>query len=260
MDRDQLLEIFDRQQRIEYEAPGVERQVVGQVIRNVNHTEKMGFIMYSKMDEASADSQIEEQVSFYQALGYEFEWKVFDHDSPPDLRDRLSKRGFEVEEAEALMVLDTEAAPEFFSSVDLSSVQRLDNPEEIDGIVRMENEVWGTDHARLGQWLARDMREYPDQLSVYIVPADGRVVSAAWVYFHPPTQFASLWGGSTLPAYRRRGYYTALLVARAREARERGFRFLYVDASPMSRPILEKHGFQFLGFSTPCKWNPPTHP
>ena len=46
-----------------------------------------------------------------------------------------------------------------------------------------------------------------------------------------------------------------LLAARAQEARARGFLLLSVDASPMSRPILEKHGFQSLAAFTPCKWS-----
>ena len=31
---------------------------------------------------------------------------------------------------------------------------------------------------------------------------------------------------------------------------------LTVDASPMSRPILERFGFQMIAVSFPCKWNP----
>jgi GNAT superfamily N-acetyltransferase len=120
----------------------------------------------------------------------------------------------------------------------------------------MEDEIWGTDHAWMNIRLTKDLREIPHMLSMFAACADGRVVSAAWIYYHPPSRFASLWGGSTLPAYRGRGYYTALLAVRASEARERGYRFLIVDASPMSRPILEKRGFQFLGYSTPCIWDP----
>lgn len=254
MDRQQLLDVFTRQQRIDLELPGVERQVLDQVVRNVNHEDRVGFILYSKMDSTTVDSEIDQQVAFYQALGYEFEWKVFDYDTPPDLSQRLAARGFEIEDPEALMVLDLEDAPGYFNTLDLSAVTRLLDPSDIDGIVQLEHDVWDEDFSQLGSWLSRDLKEYPDLLSVYGVVTDGRIVSAAWVYFHPPTQFASLWGGSTLPAYRKRGFYTALLVARAREALQRGFRFLYVDASPMSRPILEKHGFQFLSYSTPCRW------
>jgi hypothetical protein len=49
-----------------------------------------------------------------------------------------------------------------------------------------------------------------------------------------------------------------LLAVRAREARQRGFRFLHVDASLESQPILAKHGFRvpatvlwLVGFSRP---------
>ncbi len=55
-------------------------------------------------------------------------------------------------------------------------------------------------------------------------------------------------------AYRQRGFYTALLVARARETRQRGFRFLLVNASPDSQPILTKHGFRCLAYSTAYRW------
>ena len=68
------------------------------------------------------------------------------------------------------------------------------------------------------------------------VADDGTVVCAAWVDFHDGTDFASLWGGSTLTEYRGRGIYKALVARRADEAAERGFRFLQVDASPDSRP------------------------
>jgi hypothetical protein len=78
--------------------------------------------------------------------------------------------------------------------------------------------------------------------------------SAAWIYFHAGSSFASLWGGATLPQFRNQGRYSLLLAARAQEARARGFSLLTVDASPMSRPILEKHGFQYLATSTPCVW------
>jgi GNAT superfamily N-acetyltransferase len=89
---------------------------------------------------------------------------------------------------------------------------------------------------------------------VYIAYAEGIPVSAAWISFHDRSPFAGLWGGSTLVEYRGRGFYTALLAARVQEAQQRGVRFLTIDASPMSRPIVEKNGFQFLIFTQPFKW------
>ena len=57
---------------------------------------------------------------------------------------------------------------------------------------------------------------------------------------------------STLANYRKKGYYSSLLAIRAREATASGYPLLMVDASHMSRPILEKHGFHCFGHSTPC--------
>lgn len=203
------------------------------------------------------DAAIEETVAFFSAQGSSFEWKVYDHDQPADMRQRLAARGFVIEPPEALLVLDLENAPEFYTTLALpGDLVKVEDQAGIDDIVRMEEAVWFEDYQWLGRDLAKNLANVPDCLSIFAVRAEGCVVSAAWIYYHPPSQFGSLWGGSTLAQYRRRGYYTALLVARAREARLRGYRFLTVDASPMSRPILEKHGFQFLGFSTPCKWSP----
>jgi ribosomal protein S18 acetylase RimI-like enzyme len=95
-------------------------------------------------------------------------------------------------------------------------------------------------------------------MSVHLAVADdGTVVSAAWVRFHVGTDFASLWGGSTLPEYQRRGIYKALVARRAAEADERGFRYLQVDASDDSRPILERLGLRTLTSTTPYHWHPP---
>ncbi len=130
-------------------------------------------------------------------------------------------------------------------------MQRVTTAEEVDAIVRMESEVWQEDISGFSAGMKYDLVHHPDHLSVFAVWDGERVVSAAWTHYLIPTSFATFWGGSTLKEYRKRGYYTALLAVRAREARERGYRYLQVDASPESRPILEKHGFRFLGFSTP---------
>ena len=83
-------------------------------------------------------------------------------------------------------------------------------------------------------------------------------IAAGRVEFHLGTEFASLWGGGTLPAWRRRGVFRALVAHRATLASARGFRYLQVDASPDSRPILERLGFVELATTTPFMhaWDP----
>ena len=254
MEAHELLKIYDQEQRIDVIHPNTHRDINGPVIRHITPDENFGFISYSRLDEANADGEIEAQIAFFDDLAMGFEWKVYDHDQPPDLRQRLANRGFDIEEHEALMVLDLDGAPDFIWNITLPDIERIKDAAGLERVRQMEEEVWGDDHAWMTTRMGNELRTAPDQLSIFGVPADDKIVSAAWMYYHPPTRFASLWGGSTLPDYRGRGYYTALLAVRAREARQRGYRLLTVDASPMSQPILEKHGFQFLGYSTPCKW------
>ena len=81
--------------------------------------------------------------------------------------------------------------------------------------------------------------------------AEGTPVSAARIEFHTGTDFASLWGGGTIPAWRGRGVFRSLVAYRAALARARGLRYLQVDALPASRPILCRLGFTELATTTP---------
>ena len=213
-----------------------------------------GFVSWSRLTAENVDAEIDAQVAFFRSLKSDFEWKVYSYDAPPDLQKRLQSRGFTCDEPEALMVADLADLPAEYWTMDVSHVDRVTTPQGIDALLVMENEVWGKDLSELGKGMKFDLEHHPDILSVFVVRDGERVVSAAWTHYLLPTSFASFWGGSTLKEYRRRGYYTALLAARAREARERGYRFFTVDASHESRPILEKHGFRCLGFSTACEW------
>jgi GNAT superfamily N-acetyltransferase len=81
-------------------------------------------------------------------------------------------------------------------------------------------------------------------------------VSAARAEFVAGTDFAGLWGGGTVPAWRGRGIFRALVAYRAGLAAARGYRYLQVDTSLMSRPILRRLGFEPVAVTTPYLWNP----
>jgi GNAT superfamily N-acetyltransferase len=98
------------------------------------------------------------------------------------------------------------------------------------------------------------IEQSPDQIVFYAAYVNEIPVSAAWITFAQESSFAGLWAGATLEGYRGRGLYTALLAVRAQEAIRRECRFLYIDASPMSRPIVAKHGFFALATTIECQW------
>lgn len=116
----------------------------------------------------------------------------------------------------------------------------------------VEESVWDTDFSWLKDELGMVLQERPDELSVYVAYVEGKPASSGWIYFHPGTHFASMWGGSTLPEYRKQGLYMALVAVRVQEAIRCGFRFLTIDAGEMSRPIVARHGFQLLTTAYEC--------
>ena len=52
------------------------------------------------------------------------------------------------------------------------------------------------------------------------------------------------------------GVYRAVVAYRANLAAQRGLRYLQVDASDDSRPILERLGFVAVTTTTPFTWSP----
>jgi GNAT superfamily N-acetyltransferase len=251
-DNSELLDLYDREQRRDIEFPGMRRDVLPSLVRFVRPAPGMSFVLYSELDETSADAAIEEQIAYFTGQGLNFEWKVYAHDQPPDLVDRLVARGFQTEEPDDIMVLDVKQAnPEIPATSDLI-VRRLSDPAELVDVVRILEPVWETDfnwvHAQLGEHMA-----IPGYLSIYVAYIGKQPACAGWIYFSPG-HFASLWGGSTLEPFRGRGLYSAVLAARIREAKERGVRYLTIDAGKMSRPIVARHGFATITQATACEW------
>jgi hypothetical protein len=254
MDITQILALYDEEQRKLIEIPGLRREATPRVIRHVDLIGTEGLVLYSELDDENVDDVIREQIDYFEKLGHAFEWKYYEHDVPPDLKSRLMAHGFETEETEAIVVLDLESIPAKLLQPSTHDVRRITDTRRIMDAVAVQNEVWQSDRVGLAERLTCEIEQTPESFCLYVAYADERPVCSAWIRFSNASQFASLWGGSTLSAYRRRGIYTAMLGVRAQEALRRGARFLTVDASPMSRPILEKLGFQLLTLSTPCKW------
>jgi GNAT superfamily N-acetyltransferase len=250
-----FIPLYDQDQRIDVAYPGAWREVTPKVVRHINASGVgEGMVIYSQLNKANADDMIREQVRYFESLGQDFEWKVYDYDQPPDLKDRLAAHGFISGKAEALLVLDLDDAPEILFQTVRHDVRRITAHEQLADVQTVEEQVWGEDSSWVRHYLGGALRDYPGQMSVYVAYIAERPVSAAWVYFPENSQFASLWGGSTVRRFRKRGLYTALLAVRVQEARARRVKYLSVDASPMSRPILEKFGFEMIAYTYACKW------
>jgi GNAT superfamily N-acetyltransferase len=89
-----------------------------------------------------------------------------------------------------------------------------------------------------------------------VAKASGEPVASARVQFLPDTDFAGLWGGSTVVQWRGKGLFRAMVARRAQFAIDRGYTYLYVVASSRSRPILERLSFASFGSVATFGWKP----
>jgi len=258
MNAGEIRALYDEEQRRLAEDPAMCREVAGSVVRQISRHDRQSCVIHSHLDETTVESAISEQIAYFQKLGHSFEWKVFSHDTPPDLKERLVAHGFELEETEAILALDLAALPEVLlrPTQHEHDIRRITRPEELADVAAIRQAVWGEDTTGHHERLARELQEQPDRTRIYVAYAKGVPVSSGRLNLDPKGSFASLWGGTTLKEYRGRGLYTTLVAIRAREAREHGARFLTVDARPMSRLILERIGFQFLTFANALHWRP----
>lgn len=235
---------------VTYERDGSVLRIVGQYRGFVSAPRDVG------VRGAELDRLIARQRDFFAERGEAVEWKTRTHDEPPDLTDRLRAAGFEPEEPETVMVGPVSAFaadPVLPEGVEL---RRVTADADMRRIADMQSAVWGQDVGWLADDLIRRVAAAPEEIVVLVAEAGGEVVSAAWLVYRAGTESAALWGGSTLARWRGRGIYRALVADRARRAAARGVRYLHVDASADSEPILRRLGFHAVATTTPYVWSP----
>jgi GNAT superfamily N-acetyltransferase len=262
MDSAAVLKAFNTQvrQSTRPDGTGALLEQVGAIVRRVADDAQDGpggsGVFWSELDPATAGPVIAAQVAFFGDLGKMFEWKLYDYDQPADLAERLLAAGFAAEDAEALMMAEVSQVPQ---EVRLPEGVRLEPVTDAEGIGRLaglHERVFGKDESGLRNALIAQLNSAPELTAMVVAMAGDEAVCSARIEFVPGTEFAGLWGGGTLPEWRGRGIYRALVAYRAALAAERGYRYLQVDASPDSRPILERIGFTCLAVTTPYIWSP----
>jgi len=247
VNRDELLRLFDRRMRREVVAadPAVRVERDEQTVLSVS--DGWSALLWSRLDESTADGEISRVLARLRELPVEAEWKLYGHDLPADLGRRLVRAGLEPGDEEAVLVAEIDVLP-LETGVD---VRVADTPELVAAFVDVNAKAFERSFEPAGRELLRALeQECPSRLGV-IAYGDGMPASAGRIEFDPNPDFASIWGGGTLPELRGRGLYRATVAKRAQLARSRGYRFLQVDALPTSRPILERLGFVQITTTTP---------
>jgi GNAT superfamily N-acetyltransferase len=257
---DELLALYDAQLRAhvsERLPAGVTVEYDGPLTRTVGFGHS-GWVEYRDLGDvtqADLDELIARQITRFAERNESFEWKFHSHDRPAFLEERLTAAGFVAEELETVVIAEVADLPEGPTPEGVVLREVRERPD-FQRIAEMEQAVWGHDDDWYADAFEQELAGDPEGLTIYVAEAGGVVVSAGWVRFPSGTEFATLWGGSTLPEWRGRGIYRSLVHRRAQLALERGRRYLEVDASDDSRPILERLGFRAVTRTRPYVWKP----
>ena len=254
-----LLTLYDREIRRDARPDGPDDVVerVGRVVRRTAPAHGWNGVVWSDFASGEeADEAIADQIAHYTSLGLAFEWKLYAHDEPADLGSRLLAHGFTPEPDETLMAAEADALALTTTVPDGIRVVPVTDEAGVDQVAAVHERAFGDDASRLRRRLLDTLTTTPDTVAAVLALAGDVPVSAARMELSPGTSFAGLWGGGTVPEWRGRGIYRALVTHRARIAAARGYRVLHVDAGPQSRPILQRLGFTPLTVTTPYVYEP----
>jgi len=232
-------------------APGVLRELA-------TPGQGLSCITWTELDEHCADEVIAAQVDFFGSRGESFEWKLFGYDQPADLGQRLLKAGFVPDDEEVMLVAETARIATDVAPPDgIRLVEVIDEAGvEAATTVHEDLEPGSPRRARHVNRLLAALADERRPMATVVAWAGDEPVSSARVDFGPGPDFAGLFSGATMAAWRGRGIYRAIVAYRARLAAARGYKYLRVETSVMSRPILRRLGFEPVGVTTPYVWKP----
>lgn len=231
----------------------------GPVLRHYSDTEAV--VVFSRLTSSDADAAVANQRDWARQYGRSLEWKHYAHDHPADLPARLTAAGYAAEPSETVMVAAVDDLAERLAGTEPPpgvSLREASEPNDLARMSELGAAVWGEPVPDWSGTLAAETAAHPGSLRVvFAEAADGTLVCAARLHLHGHTateagpRWGSLWGGGTRPGWRGRGVYKSTVARRVDWAVEARCRWLVVDASSDSRPILQRLGFVPLTTTTP---------
>lgn len=170
------------------------------------------------------------------------EWELGESCTPSDLVDRLLTLGLRRIDHEPVsvgMVLRGRPAWELPAGV---SARRVGSIDELVVAREIQREAFDDPRDIDLEQAERDFAREGLTGSTYLAFVEGEPAAAGYAAYTDLGLI--LFGGATLPRARGRGAYRALVAARAAEAEARGTPTLVTHAGHLSRPILERLGFE----------------
>lgn len=260
-DRARFLAAYDSQLRTDAETPSAASVSVLGPLRLVTFAGGRGFVTYRDLDGADAEEigrLVGAALAHYESdpAVLQVEWKTRGHDHAPGLHEILLEHGFVAEEPESIMIGEAKRLAVDVPLPDGVELRQISEAGDVRAMTEMSGQVFGDPPAEAAVMAEALLRRLllDDGMELWVAEVDRRVVCAGRFEPVAGTDFAGIWGGSTLEEWRGRGLYRALTAARARSALRVGKTLIHSDSTEYSRPILERYGFLKVSTTTPYTW------
>jgi ribosomal protein S18 acetylase RimI-like enzyme len=243
-----LIAQYDQEHRRAIRCPGYETIQTDAVTRCIAPSGQAYVFWQNPTHDARA--LIAQELAWHRPRARRLTWKLYSHDAPPGFTDALLAQGFTVEgPANQFCALPIGALTETPQLPAGYRMERLHRAGQLQTLIDLYGHIWPEEDNTL--WLsayAQPLAQGQDGLHLFCVfDAQGRAAASGGMIHYAGQQFGHLFGGGTHPSYRRLGLHSALTAARTHSLRERGGRWLIVDAGDQSYPLLRKRGFEALG-------------
>lgn len=225
--------------------PADERIETGRYTLCMGSGKKWNTVQRQRIGADDVDAVLEEVRSLLRERGrYRTQWEVGSAAEPEDLVEQLLARGLVKDrDPYAVALVLTNAPPAPPSGLVARRVETFDEYAAACAVQWSAFEMPEEDIAEARSRLAEG---WPDPVNLrHAVWLDGELVSTGTA--SPTEHGLLLYGGATAAHARGRGAYRALLAARWDEAVSLGTPALITQGGAMSRPILERLGFERVG-------------
>lgn len=212
-------------------------------IRSSIPSDAFNFVLSAEFTEDNVRKRI------YQVVGhfsYPIWWSVAPWDTPSSLEHALQEQGFKLKDTTTGMYRYLDALPEIESPLMIERVltekQLKDYASIIEEIEQCPN-LYSLLYSTLPPLLYQERAPY----EMYVGYLDGRPIATCAAVFH--ANVLGIYYLSTLPAYRKKGAATALMIHLLRRAQLKGYCLATLQSSQQALSL-----YQTLGFTSCCQF------
>lgn len=208
----------------------------------------------TRLEAPTALSRARQVIAYFRDAGRLFSWWCGPADRPDNLGEFLLAAGLEMAETELAMAADLAALWAAQPSPGGLEIQRVSTSDQLEDFARIIGATQGSPDPhvlRFYDLAAPTLLSGESPLWLYVGYLEEVPVATAEVTLGGGV--AGLYNVSTLPAYRRRGYGTAITLRPLLDARAQGYRAAILQASAEGVSIYTRLGFEPFGQITEYK-------